>query len=92
MARKEKMNNQAKGFSMDVPYGWTEAIIRSIIVALVGFIVLQVKEFIDAGTLDTIGTGTDALLIAGAYLFVNAGLMAFAKPKSEQGRMTRLSK
>jgi hypothetical protein len=80
------MNNQMSGLGLVVPLNWTDAIIRSVIVAVVGFFILQIKEYIDAGTFDTIGTATDALLISGGYFFVNAGFMAFAKPAVRQHR------
>jgi hypothetical protein len=50
-------------------------IIRTITVAVVGFVVLQVKEFVDAGRLDFGGTAVDALLIAAGVFVLNAVLM-----------------
>jgi hypothetical protein len=43
-------------------------------VAVVGFVVLQAKEYFDAGTFDTPATAVDALLIAGATFLVDAVL------------------
>jgi hypothetical protein len=37
-------------------------------------VVLQAKEYFDAGRFDTAGTGADALLIGGGVLLVNAVL------------------
>jgi hypothetical protein len=53
-----------KSIAMDAANGWNGVIVRFVKVALVGFLVLQGKEYLDAGMFDTIATGTDALLIA----------------------------
>ena len=78
------MNKLAKWFEMDVPAGWGETILRSVIVAVVAFVVLQAKELVDAGALDTPATAVDALLISGAYLIVNAATMIWTKPRSRR--------
>jgi hypothetical protein len=44
-------------------------------VAVVAFVVLQLKEFFDARLFDTAGTGADALLIGLGYFLLNAILM-----------------
>lgn len=77
-----------KWFSMDIPVGWGAAVARSVIVAIVTFAVLQIKEFIDAGAFDTPATGTDALLIAVVFLAVNAICM-FLAPRRAQQRLAR---
>jgi hypothetical protein len=69
------MGSSNKWLTMDVPSGRTALIIRTITVAVVGFVVLQVKEFIDAGRLDFGGTAVDALLIAAGVFVLNAVLM-----------------
>ena len=69
------MGSSNKWLTMDVPSGRTALIIRTITVAVVGFVVLQVKEFIDAGRLDFGGTAVDALLIAAGVFVLNAFLM-----------------
>lgn len=51
--------------------GWTDLLITSVIVAVVGFVVLQTKEWFDAGTFDTPATATDAGLIAAGVFVVN---------------------
>jgi hypothetical protein len=76
------MNSISKLFRKDVPTSWAGAILRSAIVAVVAFIVLQAKELVDAGTLDTPATAVDGLLIAGAYLVVNAVFMILTKSNS----------
>lgn len=58
----------------DVPSEWPERFGRAAKVAVVAFVVLQVKELIDAGRFDTLGTGIDAGLIAAATLLLDAVL------------------
>jgi hypothetical protein len=59
---------------IDVPARWTDALSRSATAAVVAFVVLQVKEWVDAGAFDTPGTATDAVLIAAGLFLVNAVL------------------
>ena len=51
---------------------WSDLLITSVKVAVVGFVVLQGKEWIDAGMLDTPATAMDAGLIAAGVFVVNA--------------------
>lgn len=69
------MSSLMKWFRMDIPAGWGQIIVRTIVVAVVAFVVMQAKEYIDAGQFDTMGTAADALLISGGVLIVNAILM-----------------
>lgn len=69
------MDSLMKWFRMDIPVGWGQIFVRSVVVAVVAFIVMQAKEWFDAGQFDTLGTGADALLIAGGVFIVNAILM-----------------
>jgi len=49
---------------------WAGLLGRAGLAGLIAFVVLQSKEFVDAGRLDTSGTGADALLIAAGTLLV----------------------
>jgi len=69
------MNNSQPWYRIDAPVGWTHVFIRAITVAVVAFVVLQLKEWFDAGMFDTPATAIDAGLIAGATLLLNAILM-----------------
>ena len=69
------MESFMKWVGMDVPDGWADLLVRTLKVAVVAFIVLQIKELVDAGTFDTVATATDALLIAGGLLVLNAIIM-----------------
>ncbi len=60
---------------MDPPAGWNQVLVRTVQVAVVAFIVLQAKEWFDAGMFDTVATATDAGLIAGGVFFLNAILL-----------------
>lgn len=53
-------------------FDWKEVLASAATVAIVAFVVLQLKEFVDAGRFDTAGTMTDALLIAGGVLVLNS--------------------
>lgn len=50
---------------------WAGLIAGAVKVAIVAFVVLQAKEYHDAGRFDTTGTGADALLIGGGTLVLN---------------------
>ena len=58
-------------FSLDAPAGWADLLVRTVKVAAVTFVVLQCKELYDAGRFDTLGTGVDAVLIAGGFFLLN---------------------
>ncbi|MGH7494835.1 MAG: hypothetical protein ACREOO_20880 [bacterium] len=52
--------------------GWSELLINAVKVAVVGFVVLQAKEYFEAGMLDTPATALDAGLIAAGVFVLNA--------------------
>lgn len=56
----------------DVPIGWGDLGFRAVTTAVVAFVVLQAKEYFDAGMFDTPATAVDAGLIACGILLVNA--------------------
>jgi hypothetical protein len=60
--------------------GWRELFIRAARIAVVGFVVLQAKELVDAGMLDTKATAVDAVLVAAGVLIVDA-LYKWASPR-----------
>lgn len=72
-----------KLFTIDTPVNWADILIRAVKVFFVAFFILQMKEFIDAGTFDTPATALDAAMIAGGMLVVNAVFM-LARPRSSQ--------
>ena len=63
---------------IDAPSGWNQVVFRAVTTGVVGFVVLQAKELMDAGRLDTPATAMDAGLIAAGVLLVNA-IMKWAK-------------
>jgi len=69
------MERFMKWLTIDAPTGWADLIVRAVKVALVGFVVLQLKELIDAGTFDTLATSIDAGLIAVGTFVLNAIFM-----------------
>ena len=59
---------------IDAPSGWAQVAFRALTTAVMAFVVLQAKEFYDAGRFDTTGTGADALLIGCGIFLLNAAL------------------
>ena len=59
-------------FSIAVPARWADVFARAVLTAVVAFVVLQMKEWFDAGTFDTPATAVDAALIAGGIFLLNA--------------------
>ncbi len=57
---------------IDSPASWSAVIVRAALTVVVAFVVLQLKEYLDAGRFDTAGTGADAILIGGGVLVLNA--------------------
>jgi hypothetical protein len=76
-------------FSMDIPTGWGDVLVRSVKVLLVAFVILQMKELIDAGTFDTPATAIDAALIAAGVFVLNAIIMWVSPRSSRQQRLVR---
>jgi hypothetical protein len=60
--------------------GWRELFMRALRIAVIGFIVLQAKELVDAGMLDTVATSVDAVLIA-AGVFLFEAISKWASPR-----------
>jgi hypothetical protein len=76
MTKSYQMTKSSQNwFSIDAPAGWSVVFLRSIMAAVVAFVVLQLKEWVDAGAFDTPATAVDAGLIAGATFVLNAILM-----------------
>ena len=65
-------------FGMDAPSSWGSLGARSLRVAVIAFLVMQGKELVDAGRLDTVGTSIDGALIGAATFLVHA---LFWRPK-----------
>jgi hypothetical protein len=58
-----------------IPNSWVHILLDTLKVALVAFVVLQIKEWFDAGAFDTPATVVDAVLIAVGILVLNAILL-----------------
>ncbi len=52
--------------------GWNDLVLTAVKVAVVGFVVLQAKEWYDAGSFDTPATALDAGLVAAGVFVLNA--------------------
>ena len=66
-----------KWLSIGAPVGWVDLSLRTVNVAVVAFVALQLEEWWDSGALDTPATSFDAALIACVSLALNAILMRF---------------
>jgi hypothetical protein len=66
------MESVKKQSILNVPTGWADVLVRAVITAVAAFVVLQVKEYVDAGAFDTPATAVDAGLIAAGVFVVNA--------------------
>lgn len=66
------MEQSRRWLGADVPTGWDDVWVRSVKVALVAFVVLQSKEYFDAGRFDTPGTAVDGALIGAGVFLLNA--------------------
>ena len=60
------------------PNGWNDVVVRALKVALVVFIVLQLKEWIEIGEFDTAAAVSDAMFIATGTLVLN-GILRLAR-------------
>jgi predicted CDP-diglyceride synthetase/phosphatidate cytidylyltransferase len=59
--------------------GWSGLLGQSLKVALVAFVVLQLKELKDAGRFDTLGTAVDGGLIGAGTLILDAVMSALRR-------------
>ena len=66
------MESTKKLSSGVAPVAWSDVVLTSVKIAVVGFLVLQGKEWFDAGSFDTPATAMDAGLIAGGVFLLNA--------------------
>jgi hypothetical protein len=73
------MESTKTGYHTADSASWLDLVIESLKVAVIAFVVMQVKELIDAGTLDILGVLVDSLLI-GAALFVVNAVLKLARP------------
>lgn len=69
------MENSKNWFRLVVPAGWTDVLIRTVKVALVAFVMLHLKEFLDGGGFDTPDIAVDASVVAAGTLVLNAILV-----------------
>jgi hypothetical protein len=66
------MASSVRSPEVAAPSGWGTLLMRALKIAVVGFVVLQAKEYVDAGMFDTPATAVDAVLIAAGVLIVDA--------------------
>ena len=69
------MESQRKGLRLAVPTGWADVLVRTLKAALVAFVALQLKEYLDVGELDIPGWVIDGGWVAGVAFLLNTVLM-----------------
>lgn len=69
---------------LGIPAGWADILVRTAKVAVIAFVALQSKEFLDVRELDIPGCAIDAAWVAGGTLMLNA-ILLWARP-SQRGR------
>lgn len=75
------MNSSTGAFSQDVPLSFGQLILRFFKIAVIAFIVMQIKEYVDAGVFDIPGVLMDSALIAAGVLIVDLVLMSLRPRK-----------
>lgn len=75
------MNSSTGAFSQDVPLSFGQLILRFFKIAVIAFIVMQIKEYVDAGVFDIPGVLMDSALIAAGVLLVDLVLMSLRPRK-----------
>ena len=69
------MEKSKNWFSLVIPTGWSDVIVRTVKVALVAFVMLHLKEMLDGGGFDTPDIAIDAAVVAAGTLVLNAILV-----------------
>ena len=60
--------NSSSSFSQDIPISIGQLILRFFKIAVIAFVVMQIKEYVDAGVFDLPGVMMDSALIAAGVL------------------------
>lgn len=74
------MASSARSSEVAASSGWRDLLMGAVKIAVVGFVVLQAKELVDAGMLDTRATAVDAALVAAGVLVVDI-ILRWARPR-----------
>ncbi len=75
------MNSSVNVYSQDVPYSTGQLILRFCKIVVVAFIVMQIKEYVDAGVLDIPGVLVDSALVAAGVLILDLVSMSLRRKK-----------
>lgn len=75
------MNSSTGAFSQDVPLSFGQLILRFFKIAVIAFLVMQIKEYVDAGVFDIPGVLMDSALIAAGVLIVDLVSMSLRPRK-----------
>ncbi|HWR67003.1 MAG TPA: hypothetical protein VN364_12880 [Bellilinea sp.] len=75
------MNSSTGVFSQDVPLSFGQLILRFFKIAVIAFLVMQIKEYVDAGVFDIPGVLMDSALIAAGVLIVDLVSMSLRPRK-----------
>jgi hypothetical protein len=69
------MNGSGKWLRLGVPSGWADVVVRTAKAAVIAFVALQLKEWLDARELDIPACAIDGAWVAGGTFAVNAILL-----------------
>lgn len=78
-----------KRLNVDVPLGWSQLLIRFVTILVIGMILLNIKEYRDAGVFDVPATLVDATLIAVGVVALNAILMLAMPLRPQEQPLSR---
>lgn len=74
------MTSSTNAFSQDVPFSFGQLIFRFFKIMVVAFVVMQIKEYVDAGVFDLPGVLMDSTLVAAGVLILDLVSMSL-RPK-----------
>ena len=75
------MTSSTNIFSQDVPFSFGQLIFRFFKIMVVAFVVMQVKEYVDAGVFDLPGVLMDSALVAAGVLILDLVSMSLRPRK-----------
>jgi len=74
------MESLKKWLRIGVPAGWDDVVVRTVKAAVVAFVALNLKEWLDSGEWDAPACAIDAAWVAGGTFVLNA-VLKWANPR-----------
>jgi hypothetical protein len=79
------MDGLGKWLRLGVPSGWADVVVRTAKAAVIAFVALQVKEYLDARELDIPACAIDGAWVAAGTFAVNAVLLWASPAPARRG-------